>query len=337
LATDIGTLALGTYTNVSNTAIQGSDPVLEVIASLDDADYVYDATNTTHEGRARFALADMPVNFGTMATLNVRLRYHWAAGTQVNTWNTLSAQVFKSDNTTALTNKVTVASSITTTSATNSSVISLTGLDTDANKTDWDGAFVHIFFSITKVKGGDTIQKRVTAGELTGTYEVLVDNKNVTPGLGELLVTGFAAVVFASNLINVSPDVGELTLTGFGPLVTLSDNKNIAIGLGELSLDGFAPSIVLSDNINIIAGLGELLLEGYASTVGLSDNKNITAGLGELVLTGYAPIADIPTDKEVFPSTGELTITGFAPDIFKTREMYYWNGASWVFIGRTIL
>src|SRR3990167_1791959 len=173
---DLGILALGTYANLSSTTITGSDPVLEVIASADDADYASDATNSTHTGSASFAMGDTPADLASMTTLAVRLRYHWATGTQVNAWSSLRARVFKSDGSTPLTDEATVASSITTTSATNSSVIAFTGVDTAATKAEWDAALVVVYWFITKVKGGDTVQKRVTAGEMTGTYSGAVSD-----------------------------------------------------------------------------------------------------------------------------------------------------------------
>lgn len=146
--------------------------MLEVIASTDDTDYVHDNSNTTHTGTASFALANMPADFGTMLTLNINLRYAWGAGTQVNTWDNLRARVFKSDGTTALTNSVTIASAITTTTATDSGATAFTGVDTTATKADWDAAVVHIFFDITRNKGGDSLTERVFAAEITGTYNI---------------------------------------------------------------------------------------------------------------------------------------------------------------------
>lgn len=166
------TLALGTFANVSSTAIQGSDPVLEEIASTDDTDYVYDATNSTHTGTARFALEDMPADLGNVDTLFCQLRYALATGVPSNLWDALRARVFKSDGTTALTNSLTIASTIVTTTITNSSVLQFTGVDTAATKADWNAAVVHVLFDITRVKGGDTLQKRVFAAELTGTYTI---------------------------------------------------------------------------------------------------------------------------------------------------------------------
>ena len=111
---DLGVLALGAYTNVSLTAITGTPPVLQVIASASDSTHVQSTDNNTHTAEAQFALGDTPSDFGSMDTLSVRLRYAWQTGTQVNTWNSLRAIVRDSGGT-ALTDEVTLASSITTT------------------------------------------------------------------------------------------------------------------------------------------------------------------------------------------------------------------------------
>jgi hypothetical protein len=169
------TLALGTFTNVANTQITGTPPVLQLIASAADASYVF--TNNNGSGTfvdvAQFALADMPADFGNMDTLAVRLRYLRGPGTITNPWDSLTARVFRADGTTPLTNTATVVNGpITTTTATNSGVVTFTGLDTTANKAVWDGAVVRIYFTVTRSMGGDTLEKRVTAAELTGTYSL---------------------------------------------------------------------------------------------------------------------------------------------------------------------
>ena len=166
----LGTLELGTYTNVSSTTITGSDPVLESIAGTDDADYVSDATNSTHTGTARFTLGDTPADLGNVDTVSINLRYAFAAGTQVNLWDSLTAQIVESDGSTPLTDAVTIASDITTTTLTDSGAIALTNPNTSANKETWDAALVLINWNITRVKGGDTIKKNVYAAEVTGTY-----------------------------------------------------------------------------------------------------------------------------------------------------------------------
>jgi hypothetical protein len=167
---DLPKLALGTFTNVNDTAITGTEPVLQLIADVDDNKNVHDTANTTHTGGARFALANMPADFVSMDTLSVQLRYAWQSGTQVNAWTDLRAQVLKSDLITLLTGNQPVTSSITTSAPTNSLVVAFEFVDTAATKEDWDGAIVEILFQITKSKGGDALEERVFAAELTGTY-----------------------------------------------------------------------------------------------------------------------------------------------------------------------
>lgn len=167
------TLAMGTYTNVSLTSIVGSDPVLETIGTASDTDYVQTQQNATGRYTAEFTLDNMPSDFGTMTTLSIQLRF-LQSGLSNNTWDTLAARVYESGGTTPLTDEATVSSSITATSATNSTVIGFTGVNTSQKSAVWNGAVVRIYFDITKNKGGDTFSAQVTAGELTGTYETSI-------------------------------------------------------------------------------------------------------------------------------------------------------------------
>lgn len=179
------TLALGTGSNFSSTAETGTPPVLEVIASADMADWVADTNNANHTGTADYALDDMPSDFGSMATLNINVRYGWQTGAQVNTWSSLDVQVFKSDGSTALTASRNIASSITTNDTT-SGALAFTGVDTAASKADWDGAIVRLSWTISKSMAGDTLEERVFAAELTGTYNIATaaPSSNRLPLLG---------------------------------------------------------------------------------------------------------------------------------------------------------
>ena len=200
------TLALGTFTNVSGATITGTEPVLQVIASAVDSSYVYSGqNNTTGTYRANFALADTPSDFTKMGTLDVRLRYLISAAAS-NTCS-LTVQVFQSDGTTALTNAVQVVANVTNTVAENSSVITLTGLDTTANKAVWDGALVQVSWGLQKVKGGDSNQRRVTAAELTGTYTAVVDTE--TSIIATATVTASSGA-FAGSVVSI---VGDATVT----------------------------------------------------------------------------------------------------------------------------
>jgi hypothetical protein len=310
-------LAPGTFTDVSNTAITGTEPVLEAIASAVDSTYVYTVLNATGTATASFALADMPTDFGNMDTLSVRLRYHWATGTQVNTWDTLRARVYKSDGTTPLTNEATVASSITTTTATNSSVIAFTGVDTAATKEDWNGAILRVYWSITKVKGGDSIQKRVTAGELTGTYTVGF----VLPAdAGAYAVTGTAATLTASYLANAVHFDGtndyltrgaDLTGNADGKTGTVSVWLNVGLAdgvIGVIACAGTTRFVVLRDgtaNKLIVRGrnttpttilemLSATSVTGASGWVHLLASWDLAAGVAQLYLTDVEDRAASP-------------------------------------------
>src|SRR3990167_10919651 len=171
---DLGTVSFGTYTNVSNTAITGTDPVLEVIASADDADFIRDTANSDHTGDCWVAVATtLPADFVSMATLFINLRYGLDTTKGTNDWLFLRAQVFKSDGTTALTDLLTVVdggTGISNTTPANSGEIQFTSVDTAATKAEWQAAQVHIYFVINRDGGGDAVVERVYAGELTGTY-----------------------------------------------------------------------------------------------------------------------------------------------------------------------
>jgi hypothetical protein len=170
---DVGVLTMGTFTNINSTSIVGTPPVLQAIASAVDTSYHLTSTNATGVYIGQFDLQDMPADFGTMHSLSVRLRYY-QSGLSNNNWNSLRARVFRSNGTTPLTDWATLASvaapGIRNTTATNSGVITFTGLDTTADKSVWDGAVVHIEYDITRNKAGDTYSARVSAGELTGQY-----------------------------------------------------------------------------------------------------------------------------------------------------------------------
>lgn len=272
---NLGTLTLGTYTNVASTTKTGADPVLESIAAFNDGSYVSDAVNNTHVGAATFTLGNMPVDFRFMETLSIRLRY-LAAGAQVNTWDGLLARVFKADGVTPLTNQSeVVAGPITTTTGTNSSVVALTGVDTAATAADWNGAIVLLEWSVLRNKGGDTVQKRVTAAELTGTYTIdtsinLGDDVTLTDEGVALLTTLWPE---AFDLVTVSED-RTLVLMGEPALV-------IALGDYVIIQDGVIdqPKIVILEDVAVAEFLsaGGVLLVTADDDVVVQDSPAVVA------------------------------------------------------------
>jgi len=135
---------------------------------------VFDGTNSTHAGVCWFTLDAMPSDFGTMNTVDIRLRYGLLEAANANlTWDSLQAQIRQSDGSTALTDTVTVASNITDESPTNSSVTSMTNPDTTSGKAIWDDARVYLTWNVTRNKGGHAAQEwQVYAAEITGDYDI---------------------------------------------------------------------------------------------------------------------------------------------------------------------
>jgi hypothetical protein len=208
----LNTLQLLTFTNINDTGITGTPPVLQEIAAASDSTSVNDVTNSTHTGVAQLTLEAVNADLGNMDTLFIQLRYSRSTGTQTNSWDSLSARVFKSDGTTPLTNALTVVSGpITTTTPTNSSVVQFTGLDTAATKAEWEAAVVHISFAITRSKGGDSILERVFAAEITGTYTISA-GEPVTVALTPATST-FAAQALTPSLSALATALTPATAT----------------------------------------------------------------------------------------------------------------------------
>jgi hypothetical protein len=219
---DLGTIAFGTFVSGSSTdtALNAptGEPVLQVIASASDTSDVHDTANTTHTGVAVFELGNTPTDFGNMDTLSVQVRYGWQSGSQVNAWSSLTVRIFQSDLTTPLTDSRTIASSITDVGGTNSDALEFTGVNTAAGKSAWDGALAVIQFGITKNMGGDALEERVFAAELTGTYTAGAASQDITPAAvtvnatpGVLTVTT-GAVDITPDPVTVNATAGTLTV-----------------------------------------------------------------------------------------------------------------------------
>lgn len=149
---------------------------LELIASTDDTDFAADTSNNsgTSSVDQGYLLNNKPSDFVTMSAASVRLRYGWAAAFTNRTWDSLSARIMNGTQVLAGSTSgggfQTVASSITTTTATNSAVTAFTYVNTTATKTDWDAAVLEMRITSTRTAGGSSIGRRVYAAEITGTY-----------------------------------------------------------------------------------------------------------------------------------------------------------------------
>lgn len=177
--TYVQTLSAITCGNATTPSDFASAPnnALETIAGADDTDYAYDnnnnsGTTTLYQG---YELNNMPSDFISMATLSVRLRYGWAGAFSNRTWDFLRVRItsgskFLAGGSLGTSSYLTIASSITATTPTNSSNISFVSLDTTATNSDWDAAVLEIQLISTRSGGGSSVQRRIYAAEISGTY-----------------------------------------------------------------------------------------------------------------------------------------------------------------------
>ncbi|HET7110289.1 MAG TPA: hypothetical protein VFI41_05420 [Gemmatimonadales bacterium] len=185
--------SLGTWSG-SYTAID------EQVASANDADFV--SSGAAVAGQAFYQLQDMPSDFDTMTTLTAVFRYSQSG--RSNDTMGLFAQVFAADETTPLTNEVTISSAVTNTAWSNTSTLTFTGV-VAGDKATWDGARIRLrnTFSQSQSKDASFIV-RVSALQLGGTYVSSVPPVPVTASdtLG-LTMTG------STDLQGIAPLLSE--------------------------------------------------------------------------------------------------------------------------------
>lgn len=173
------------------------------------------ATNTTGDYDQGWALGDTPSDFANMDTLSVQLRYGWSAyDGSLSTWPSLSARIMSGATVLAGADAgggfQSVATSITTTTPTNSGVVGFSYVNTTADKTTWDAAVVEIRIGRNRNKGGSTAEQRIYAAQWTGTYSLPVPTGTVASGLVPLSATASGTHeqtgTVASALVPLSAD-----------------------------------------------------------------------------------------------------------------------------------
>jgi hypothetical protein len=332
---DLGTLTLGNFQSglSSNTAITGAEPVLQAIGSANDSTDVHDTANTTHTGVAVFALEDMPGDFGNVDSVSIQLRYALSAEPDLNSWDSLTAQIVESDGSTPLTDEVTIASDITTTTPTNSGAVELTNPNTGADEATWNAALVVLRFSITKAKGGDTIEERVFAAEVTGTYTV---------GTSDVLFAGtLAAASGAQAAMGVDRSMGGVIAAGSAMNVSLAVHRffqgaigaatsiTLAVGLGGTlaGVSGLAAAaevdraiVAQIDAQSTLAGAltiqGTVNLSGtLAAASGASASLGVERPLAGALAGSSALAAAVDVDREISGSANAVSALSGSLDV----------------------
>lgn len=148
---------------------------------------------------------------------------------------------------------------------------------------------------------------------------------DVIPGVGALVLTGYAPTVALSANQAVIPGAAALTLAGFAPAVALSNNRAATPGAGALVLAGFAPGIDQSRSAT--PGVGALVLTGYAPNVFIGNAQSVSPTNAALVLAGPAPTLVQTAHQGVTPGAGPIIVTGLAPDVLGTAHQAVNPGA----------
>lgn len=133
----------------------------------------------------------------------------------------------------------------------------------------------------------------------------------VTPGTGQVIVTGLAPTFSTSDNKAVTPGVGQVLAIGLAPTFVTSDNQTVTPGVGQLIATGFEPIAVISDNQIVTPDLGQVIITGFAPTV--VTEVIVTPGVGSLTLAGFSPTVEVTLNTVARPDVGQVIISGFAP------------------------
>lgn len=185
------------------------DKVDELIASADDANWIARRWEGSGTGiiTAFLLLADMPTDFAELLTLTATIRSMRRSGDDSIG---LYAQLYRADETTALSDEVTVSAEAGGGHETNwtNRQVTFTNLADTTDKTIWNGARIRLRWVFSQNMGPDSdITVRVSAIEFNGTYtasgaDTTPPTVNVTAGptpdkISKMTGKDLAALTFA--------------------------------------------------------------------------------------------------------------------------------------------
>lgn len=89
-------------------------------------------------------------------------------------------------------------------------------------------------------------------------------NTPVDPGVGNIVITGYAPTVDQTR--SATPGVGNIVITGYAP--TVDQTRSAEPGVGNITITGYAPTVTqASASQNIAPDVGAIIITGYAPTV----------------------------------------------------------------------
>lgn len=291
MTTSLPTLAVGNSAapNDWNSAPNGA--LTLVGAGGQDTSNAHQSTNTTGTYDQGYSLADVPSDFNTMASLAIQLRYGRSANNSLTVWNSLSVRIVSGATILAASTAggafQVIAETITTTTPTNSGVISFDYVNTGASKAQWDAAVVEIRIVRTRDKGGSNDELRVFALSATGEYQKIQTE-----------------VLLANSISTGFPTIETPTLTPFWSLSADSINTGLPT-TGSPNVTIIIQSWVQDDWIQSdwfqIAEIGDLFTDGLTTSAPTVGNAQLSQ---THKFVGISVFASAPT--YVAPSFGQV-------------------------------
>jgi hypothetical protein len=195
-----------------------------------DGDATYTSSGTG-AGSVFLLLTDTPTDFASMKTLTGKVAVR-VDGAVSNDTMSLTAQVFAADETTTLSDAVTVADQ---TVGATYVVRSLTFTPTASDKATWDGARLKLSWAYTKAGPADGFTMPVTAVELEGTYTATAT-----------VVSGAAALTAPASLVAA----GLADYQGAAPLTAAASLSAAAVQTMQAAVDlSAAAALTAADTV----------------------------------------------------------------------------------------
>lgn len=273
---------------------------MEVIASANDSTFGADNNNSggTTSVDQGYLLNDTPSDFGTMTTLSLQARYGWAAAFTNRTWTVFAARVVKDTGGTILaaadsggTFQQINSANITSTTPVNSPTQAFSYVNTTATKTDWDDARVEMRITSVRSGGGSSVERRVYAAEVTGTYEIAVATTTAEVGWIEFEIPAAGATDHTKTIndpLGVTDSASTAATTtaevawiefeipaasggGSNLTETVNDSLGVTDSLPDVYSDNWGGAVTQGDSL----GLADALTVTQTSARSQSDNLGL--------------------------------------------------------------
>jgi hypothetical protein len=287
--------------------------------SANDADYI--SSPNAADGHVFVLLTDMPSDFATLDSLTVTVRNRRI--NFVNDSFVIAAQIFESDEATALSNEVNTPA-VSSSSFTTQVATTITGLLNTSDKTKWDGARLRIRVDWSSNMGADSgIHVDFSAIELNGTYtQGSLDQGRTLTGIaseeafGSLTVFNSLQIVSLTGIaseeaigsLTATPGAVERTLTGIASEEAIG-TLTIAL-VYTLSLTGIASEEAFGTT-SVTPGTLTFSVSGIASEEAIG-TVTVSSGGQQVSLTGIASEEAIGTLSIATPYS--LSLTGVASE-----------------------